>query len=1190
MFLKLYWLGAALALMPLPTQPQEIHHEKLFPYVPKDINNGTFPFNLTATTNSDMVLVKCPDSGYRHKNAEDLFARNSKVFIPESVFSPNSDLLAWVPKLRTESGQTKLKCGEIVLKDFGNPRYDWTYNVIWKNDTINSNFMKRVLGTNQISQEHQNCHPFAGNRIIFSSKKEGGFLLMKQFQNIQNFYYNQMFYYFEKFNSSEKINVPCGVTKIYGYAPKIKLRTPESILVLPTIGKILKVNSDGKDQQVIEVVLDMEGNTEYYRGEKITLARMRFVDGNELQVIENSTTSIKSKFIINGYEIIKLVYNFIDENENLKAIEKKYYFAPLEKDFIIKEEIFSYFNKNIFIKPNCSIYHLNVGYLDKIDYNGTKGSYQTLNSTEGIKGKFKIHKKSVTFNEKEDGKTTISCTYKTLDGSITTTTKFINEDTIAWIEKEKRNQILEDKRRKNESIKLKFIALEREKEIKQREKEEVERNWEEEKRENHRKLLEDNKSLYQKLSDKVGNASAILIIIGVVIFISFILYLPLDIIYGKFLSPFFKMLKNKKKYPNVYFFWKNLTNQPFHNYCMAITDKKYLSIKMLHPAFLKAVETDDEVDFMISNIYDDTLVDCHKNLPRKLQAHYVYTDAEERRYILSDGPRKDNQCSFWQMIYEEDIATIIAIIYDKKSEENDQASKDLYWKSDNRIYGDITVAHYKKIPVNVLSVTGYQILLERKGHESKSLKIYHVFNWMENDIPQSDLQFVSIYQEILKVAPKKNILIHSSQGTGARVFMLTYFACIYDSFKSDNESYCPLRIIKGIRDKRYGGNLVSYEFAYITKALVTALFNNKILVDFSSRRSDFMSSYDNYFYDYLKRMEQMGDELKEFLNFVNIVDKGKIYEYKSVFYTLGRIDPTLISSYCKRFQNAINNFLDDKDKKKFRYKNVQCLDSSAVTVNGKPKTDKDSFIHANVFEYATKNNKKRKMILCQAPLVDTIDDMLDMIIRYKISVVVILVKPEEASASEKKWVPYFPQENQVFETSNFCISKLKFKELDKDFTTETECHLRNKKNRSETKFTILHYHGWPDKTIPSEHMSIYSLYRRIISLRTDDYIAIHCSAGIGRTGTLALIIYLIDTINHFPTFDPIERLRCLREHRYLAVQRFNQFVFALLVVFEHHKKEINDMDSEAYDKFLKIAENVFKKEKELENKHKKKFT
>uniref|UniRef100_A0A0N5CC29 Tyrosine-protein phosphatase domain-containing protein n=1 Tax=Strongyloides papillosus TaxID=174720 RepID=A0A0N5CC29_STREA len=1183
MFLKLYWLGAAVALMPLLIQPNEVHRMELFPYVPEDINNKTFPFDLNVTTNSDMVLVKCPDTDYRHKNNNEMFGRNSKIFNPKGIFSPNASLFAWVPLLKTESGPTKLTCGEIALKDNANPYHKWTFNVMWKNGTDDENFMIKEGKILDISPKHENCDMSSKNHTIFGSKREGGFLLMKEYKNIQNLYVNQMFYYFDKFNNSEMIKEPCGIIKIYGNTPIIQIKPYESTLEAPKINEDThKINSDGTDHQTFDVVLDMDRNVKYYQGEKIILRKMRYVEGVP-QVIENSNISITSNFIINGYEIVELIYNSPSKN-GYHTISKQYYFGPSERDHTITEKTIKYFKNETSKKPSCYLYYLNVGYLDKVDYNGTKGDYQTLNTTDGIKGKYKIDKTSVIFDEKEDGKTTISCTYKTLDGKITTTTKFVNEDTIASIENKRRKKIFEDQRRKNESIRLKFDALEKDKEKKQKEKEEVEKKWQEEKDKIHKEKQESNKSLYEKLSDKVGNFCAILLIIGVILLVLFILFFPLEMMYVKLLSPFLKMLTNKKKYPNVYVFWNNLTNRSFDNYCMAIRDREYLSYKTLHTAFLKAVKTDDEVDIIVSNIFDDTLVDCNKNLSRKLQAHYVYTDAQRRRYILSEGPRKDNQCSFWQMIYEENIAAVIAIIYDKKSEEDDGISKDLYWKSEKRTYGDITIAHHKKIKVNVLSVTGYQILLERKGGKPKSLKLYHVFNWKENDIPQSDLQFVSIYQEISKVAPKKNILIHSSQGTGARVYMLTYFACIYDALKSNNDVSCPLKVIKDIRNQRYGGNLVPYEFAFIIKALVTAFFNNKILVDFSSRRSDFISSYDNYFYDYLKRREQMGGKLKEFLNFVNIVDKGKIYECKSSIYTLGRFDPFIISILCSRFQNAIDNFEGGKDKKRCRYKSVQCLDKTGITVNGKPEADKDSFIHANKFEYTTKNNKNRKMILCQAPLVDTIDDMLDMILRYKVTVVVILVKPEEADASQKKWVPYFPVEHQVFETSNFCVSKINSKGLDKDFTTETECHLKNKKDDSEMKFTILHYQGWPEKNIPSEHMSIYSLYKRIISLRTDDYIAIHCSAGVGRTGTLALIIYLIDTIDYFPTFDPVERLRCLREHRYLAVQRFSQFVFALLVVFEHHKNEIIDMDSEAYDKFLEIAESVFKKEKEIENK------
>uniref|UniRef100_A0A0K0F3D6 Tyrosine-protein phosphatase domain-containing protein n=1 Tax=Strongyloides venezuelensis TaxID=75913 RepID=A0A0K0F3D6_STRVS len=1167
MFLKIYWLGAALALMPLPTQPQEVHRPDLFPYITEDINNRTFPFNLTATTNSDMVLVKCPDSDYRHKHNDEMFGRNSKVFIHESIFSPNGSLFAWLPLLRNVYGSTNLKCGRIHFIGDGNPRYDWTYNVIWKNDTINTNFMKRELRTNQISQRHENCNSSNGKQIIFGSKKEGGFLLMKQFQNIQNFYVNQMFYYFEKFNSSERIKVPCGVTKIYGYAPEIKLRTPESILVLPTIGKILKVNSDGKDQQVIEVVLDMEGNTEYYRGEKITLGRMRFVDGNELQVIENSTISITSSFTINGYEIIKLVYNFIDENGSLKVIEKKYYFAPLEKDFIIKEEIIPYLKNNTSINPNCSVYYLNVGHLDKVDYNGTKGSLQTFNSTDGIKGKFKIVKTSIIFDEMEDGKTTISCTYKTLDGSITTTTTFINKDTVTLLNKQIDVNKLNESTKHNDTGKSEISKINEEPK--------------ETKDSSRQKFEESNKSWYENLSKNIGKTNTTLLIVGFILLILIIIVVPLIILCKKWIYPYFKMIVLKKKYINVYLFWNDLTSQEFDIYCKNIKNKKYLSDKILKRKVIRKMEGGEEVDVGYNDIFDESLVKCYENLPRKIKAHYVYTDSVKRKYILSDGPTAGNYDSFWQMIFEEDICTIIAITNDKNTGNASESLGDIYWnwKTDDRKFGNIDVSRAYTFRTDIIYVLGIKFNLKR-GDELKHVDVIHVSNWKENEIPLSDYQLICIYQEIIKKALEKNILIHSPQGTGSRVYILAYFLCICDALENNNDTYSPFKIIKRIREQRYGGGLTSHEFAFIIKAIVNKFIQNKILIDFSERKGNFYINYDDFFYKYLKRNDTMDERIRKFSFYATVINKGETFECDlPSFFSLGKIDADVLPKCIKRFQNAVVNHQNGKDKKRCRFNDIPCLDAHGITINGKLETEKDSFIHANMFEYSFTSTKKRKMILCQAPLEETIDDMLDMIQRYNVKVVVILVSFEEAEGPEKKWVPYFPQKDPTFETVNFCVSKLKFKKMDKDFISETECLLKSKNGLPETKFTILHYQGWPNHSIPYEPKSINALYKRIISFDSDDCMAIHCSAGVGRTGTLALIIYFIDTLIYFDDFSPWERLSCLREHRYLAVQDFDQYLFAIYMIFEYYSKEIKLLDPEIAEKYLGVANHIFKKEK-----------
>uniref|UniRef100_A0A0N5BKT6 Tyrosine-protein phosphatase domain-containing protein n=1 Tax=Strongyloides papillosus TaxID=174720 RepID=A0A0N5BKT6_STREA len=1179
MFLKLYLLGAALALMPLLIQPDEDHRKKLFPLVPEDINGTTFLTDLRPTIFSNIVLIKCPYIKYRHKPSNYTFTPDDDILISENIFRDTENVFAWIPLLRQSTNQTRITCGRVNIKIGEEPKIEkqWIFNVIWNKSLIHNVEVEPRDVHTHISRTHTKCTHLEGKSVILSKKKENDVILKVNPDNIEHPYVNQLFYYFviPENGGIDMLKKPCVILKAYNECPKIILK--KHTINTPSNGgnntNIVKVNGI---VEKIDVILKLNDDTNYYRDEEISLSRMKYKDG-EPDIIEDS--KINSHFFIKGYDLVKLTYNCFFGGI-FKNISEKYYFAPLSKDHIIKVNTIKYFKNETSKKPNCPIFYLNVGYLKKINYNGTEGNYQTLESIDGIKGNFNRTESHIFFKENEDGKTTLSCTYKTLDGTIKTTTNFVNEDTIAHLKDLENQIILNEKIQINETANSKVTAM-------QQALKEKEERMEKTIHEKEKRLKESNMSLFQKLSDKVGKGNAIFLVAALILFILIILAVLIVFVYKKWLSPYLIMLKQKRKYPNVYVFWDTLTSQPFDNYCKAIKEKKYLSNKVLNQIVVKKMEGGEEVDVGVSHLFDQTLVKCYRRFPRKIKAHYIYTDIEKRKYILSDGLTKDTQSTFWQMVYEEDIGTIVAIIYDTKSLDADEYPDDVYWKwkTKKRVFGKVIVTRLEEIKVNALFVTGQKILLEKDGGETKNLEIYHVSNWKENDIPQSDLQFVNMYQEIIKDSQKKNILIHSPEGTGARVYMFTYFACIYDALKTDNDTDCPLKIIKMMREQRYGGNIVPYEFAYVIKALVTNFFNNKILVDFSSRRADFYSSYDTYFYDYLRRQAKMDENVKKFLDFVNIVDEGKIYEYKSVFDTLGRMDPDILPEYSKRFQNAVKNHKEGKDKKRFRYSDIPCIDANGITINGKPEDDKESFIHANKFEYKTVNGT-RKLILCQAPTEETSDDMLDMILRYKVSLIVILVKPEEANGPQKKWVPYYPTKHYELDTPNFTLSRIMLNKLDENFIVESRYQVRSKKTNEAVAFNILHYQAWPDTSIPSEHKSVYGLYKKIVSLRTDDYVAIHCSAGIGRTGTLALIMYLIDTINYFPTFDPITRLKCLREHRYLAIQKHNQFVFALLVVFEHYKKEIDEMDDGAYERFLAIAENLFNKEKKRQEKTK----
>ena len=56
------------------------------------------------------------------------------------------------------------------------------------------------------------------------------------------------------------------------------------------------------------------------------------------------------------------------------------------------------------------------------------------------------------------------------------------------------------------------------------------------------------------------------------------------------------------------------------------------------------------------------------------------------------------------------------------------------------------------------------------------------------------------------------------------------------------------------------------------------------------------------------------------------------------------------------------------------------------------------------------------------------------------------------------------------------------------------------------QITHLHYTAWPDHGIPLHAYSIVSFMQKMLSISTEkNPVIVHCSAGVGRTGTLILL-------------------------------------------------------------------------------------
>lgn len=222
------------------------------------------------------------------------------------------------------------------------------------------------------------------------------------------------------------------------------------------------------------------------------------------------------------------------------------------------------------------------------------------------------------------------------------------------------------------------------------------------------------------------------------------------------------------------------------------------------------------------------------------------------------------------------------------------------------------------------------------------------------------------------------------------------------------------------------------------------------------------------------------------------------------------------------YKAALNN------TEKNRYADVLPYDDSRVKLS-KP----DDYINASIIPQHSLN---KTYIAAQAPLPHTFGDFWDMIWEQDVGMVIMLTR-----FIEKRKVKahcYWPSLNSTISFGSTTISCTSVVEECEGLTIRTFLLSRG----DDSKY-VKHYHflNWPDEGVPSEDNTAF---RDLVEfLRCEQgTICVHCSAGIGRTGTLIAIDIIQARLG-----DPKLRIRDvvneLRSFRMGMVQTKEQYIF-----------------------------------------------
>uniref|UniRef100_A0A1I7Z028 Protein-tyrosine phosphatase n=1 Tax=Steinernema glaseri TaxID=37863 RepID=A0A1I7Z028_9BILA len=250
------------------------------------------------------------------------------------------------------------------------------------------------------------------------------------------------------------------------------------------------------------------------------------------------------------------------------------------------------------------------------------------------------------------------------------------------------------------------------------------------------------------------------------------------------------------------------------------------------------------------------------------------------------------------------------------------------------------------------------------------------------------------------------------------------------------------------------------------------------------------------------------------------------------------------------------------NKERNRYNDIKCLDSSRVvlTLNVPPEKD---YIHAN---WVKMDDCDRKFIATQGPLDSTISDFWRMVHQEGVTTIIMLCRVVESGKA--KCAQYWPLEQGGYQTYGCMFVNNKKVEKEDKFTTYTlEVLPEGCSNSTITK--LCQMADWPDRGVPQSPMTILRLLKLIVA---GGPCVVHCSAGIGRTGTIIAIETALQRLMKGHQVNMKELVMQLRNQRASSVQTEGQYCFVHVAVINYIGK-FEDVRKSFNIEFIKAALN-----------------
>jgi len=245
---------------------------------------------------------------------------------------------------------------------------------------------------------------------------------------------------------------------------------------------------------------------------------------------------------------------------------------------------------------------------------------------------------------------------------------------------------------------------------------------------------------------------------------------------------------------------------------------------------------------------------------------------------------------------------------------------------------------------------------------------------------------------------------------------------------------------------------------------------------------------------------------------------------------------------------------------KNRYTDVLCYDHTRVILAREDNDPDSDYINANFVDGYKQRNA---FISTQGPLPRTFSDTWQMVWEQRVVVIVMTTRTVERHRT--KCGQYWPElegTNVTYGVYNIQSENIENYE---DFIV-TDLKVTHTVTGEERQVCHFQFTSWPDYGTPDSALSMLQFLQCVREKQAElvehmtpvwdghtlgPPIVVHCSAGIGRTGTFCTLDIAIRKFEDIGKVDIRKTVECIRAQRAFSIQMPDQYVFCHLAFLEY---------------------------------------